>query len=451
MACESTVAASADSLADSPQVKSRPDLRLLKLNAPWRRRSLVGSPPDSAADPVAGEDVASVADKKLTQASKWKFDAEVEAQNWFALQRPPCGSDETLFVRNTFVEVGRDTNFDTSSDGGGSMSYVPQRPRANSDSCVDYRFGEATACNDGCEETTWNNYISNSEFCSAWFAHVEGDREFMLSYQPFSIMPAGHGTSVAETGSSEWQAEPQDFQAAINSAQAAVNLEAFYQFVYPGEYYDEEPENISYLTTGSHESQEQRWTRASSFAPSVDSTTASSGDVSSTGKTQNANIILRNIPIWYQRDTFLKTLDDEGFESCYDFVYLPIDFESGNSRGYGFVNMVTEHEADRLVAHFQGYTRWKVASRKVCETERGAEGTDLYWYIERYRNSSVMHPCVPSHYKPMMFRDGVEVPFPPPTRTIRMPWTRKQACELQIPLTPPTGTTTCAVEEHAGL
>merc|ERR1712232_142249 len=52
-------------------------------------------------------------------------------------------------------------------------------------------------------------------------------------------------------------------------------------------------------------------------------------------------VILRNIPVEYTRQMFLKMLDSEGFAGKYDFIYMPRDFQRSFSLGYVFVNFVT--------------------------------------------------------------------------------------------------------------
>merc|ERR1740130_533132 len=39
-------------------------------------------------------------------------------------------------------------------------------------------------------------------------------------------------------------------------------------------------------------------------------------------------LMFRNVPNSYSRDMLLELLDQEGFQGCYDFLYLPTDFLS---------------------------------------------------------------------------------------------------------------------------
>jgi hypothetical protein len=133
------------------------------------------------------------------------------------------------------------------------------------------------------------------------------------------------------------------------------------------------------------------------------------------------NIMIRNIPNGYTRSALLELLKEEGFGASYDFVYLPGDFSRWFGLGYAFVNMVTSEEAERVIARLEGYSNWTVKSCKVCEVRLGEAHHTLEYYIERFRNSPVMHRDVPDEFKPAVFVNGERVAFPPPTKSIRPP------------------------------
>jgi len=135
-------------------------------------------------------------------------------------------------------------------------------------------------------------------------------------------------------------------------------------------------------------------------------------------------VMLRNLPNNYSRAMVLAMLNDEGFGGLYDFVYLPIDFKSRACLGYAFVNMVTSDAAAALWRHFNGFSKWMLPSRKVCNVCWSGPHQGLEAHVERYRNSPVMHASVPDEYKPVVFHDGVRVVFPPPSKTPRAPRVR---------------------------
>jgi len=131
--------------------------------------------------------------------------------------------------------------------------------------------------------------------------------------------------------------------------------------------------------------------------------------------------MLRNIPNRYSQVQLLDLLGGEGFAGLYDFVYLPMDFRNGVNLGYAFINMLTHEAATDLTEKFQGFTTWCFDSAKVCEVSWAHPHQGLVAHVERYRNSPVMHPTMPEEYKPMVFKDGVRILFPPATKAIRAP------------------------------
>jgi hypothetical protein len=135
-------------------------------------------------------------------------------------------------------------------------------------------------------------------------------------------------------------------------------------------------------------------------------------------------LMFRNLPNDYTRTQFLDMLDSEGFNGYYSFVYLPTDFKNFAGFGYAFVNFAKHEGAVKAKQYFQGFKQWKVPSRKVCDVVWSGPVQGLSAHTERYRNSPVMHDSVPDEYKPLVFVDGVRVPFPPPTRRIRPPRVR---------------------------
>lgn len=132
-------------------------------------------------------------------------------------------------------------------------------------------------------------------------------------------------------------------------------------------------------------------------------------------------VMLRNLPNNYSRDMLLDLIDSEGFAQMYDFIYLPVDFKTRASLGYAFVNMANFEVANRFRLTFDGYSSWILPSRKVCGVSWSTPHQGLESHIERYRNSPVMHEGVPDMYKPVLFKDGIRVEFPPPTKKIRAP------------------------------
>jgi hypothetical protein len=132
-------------------------------------------------------------------------------------------------------------------------------------------------------------------------------------------------------------------------------------------------------------------------------------------------VMLRNLPNNYTRAMLLDLIDSEGYAKKYDFMYLPIDFNSKASLGYAFVNFTSPSVAQQFRARFHGFSNWILPSRKVCIVNWSGPHQGLEAHVERYRNSPVMHEAVPDIYKPVLFVDGKRATFPPPTKKLRAP------------------------------
>lgn len=147
-------------------------------------------------------------------------------------------------------------------------------------------------------------------------------------------------------------------------------------------------------------------------------TSDSSADVDDLAKT---TIILRNLPLECTRDMLLQLLDAEGFWGYYDFLHLPVDFQTKAGLGYALLNLVNHNAATCVMNHFAGFSRWPFPSDNVCTTAWNAPQQGLAAHIDRYRNSPLMHASVPEVYRPAIFENGVRVRFPSPTTKIRAP------------------------------
>jgi len=137
-------------------------------------------------------------------------------------------------------------------------------------------------------------------------------------------------------------------------------------------------------------------------------------------------VMLRNVPNNYSRAMVLDMLDGEGFGGLYDFLYLPMDFNSRACLGYAFVNLVSPGVVQRFWKHFDGFSNWMLPSRKVCRVGWAGPHQGLDAHVNRYLNSPVMHDTVPDEFKPVLFQDGVRIQFPGPTKLARAPRVRQR-------------------------
>jgi len=146
---------------------------------------------------------------------------------------------------------------------------------------------------------------------------------------------------------------------------------------------------------------------------------------SSVSETRNT-VQLKNLPKDFTRDEFLRIIDNAGFFGRYNFVYLPMDFTYGLCVGYADVCLIDPADAVRMMTAFDGYC-WRPATEgnlaAVCETS-WSDRQSVAEHIERYRDSPIMHQSVPDGRRPVLFKDGMEIPFPAPTKPVRRPRVR---------------------------
>jgi len=135
-------------------------------------------------------------------------------------------------------------------------------------------------------------------------------------------------------------------------------------------------------------------------------------------------LMLRNIPNDFTREMLLNMLNSKGFAGKYDFVYLPVDFARAANLGYAFVNALTHDDALEMQRSLEGFCSWNIRSPKKCHVVWSST-QGISQHIKNYRNSPVMHESVAEECKPLLFRHGERVAFPPPTQKLKAPSTGK--------------------------
>mmetsp|Transcript_59785 Transcript_59785/g.153991 ORF Transcript_59785/g.153991 Transcript_59785/m.153991 type:complete len:660 (+) Transcript_59785:175-2154(+) len=126
-------------------------------------------------------------------------------------------------------------------------------------------------------------------------------------------------------------------------------------------------------------------------------------------------VMLRNIPNRYTRDMLAERLD-ETHKGQYDFVYLPIDFNSKCNIGYSFINFRSAEAAVAFMQEFHGKRTKSVlpgfSSAKVVEVSYArVQGRDANMdnlkdekFIEKLSERPEWQPL-------FLDEDGLEVPF----------------------------------------
>ena len=137
-------------------------------------------------------------------------------------------------------------------------------------------------------------------------------------------------------------------------------------------------------------------------------------------------VMLRKLPLSCTQQALRHLLDENGFESLYDFLYVPQKMLSHMSFGYAFINFVSVEVVKSFREHFEGleygHQRLQVQWAKVQGLKEN---------VERYRNSPVMHASTPQGFKPMVLRFGEPVAFPEPTEELRRP--KLRPCRSRLP------------------
>lgn len=128
-------------------------------------------------------------------------------------------------------------------------------------------------------------------------------------------------------------------------------------------------------------------------------------------------LIVRNLPVGCTHNELHRILDEVGLAGLYNFIYIPFDFKKSALLRYGFVNFEQHEHAVKAMAVLDGFDGW--GSEKSCEVDWGSAQQSLHANIERYRNSPLMHSGVPDEYKPVLFKRGVRIAFPAPTKAVK--------------------------------
>eukprot|EP00928_Gymnodinium_smaydae_P079873 TRINITY_DN63704_c0_g1_i1.p1 TRINITY_DN63704_c0_g1~~TRINITY_DN63704_c0_g1_i1.p1 ORF type:complete len:712 (+),score=146.15 TRINITY_DN63704_c0_g1_i1:61-2196(+) len=126
-------------------------------------------------------------------------------------------------------------------------------------------------------------------------------------------------------------------------------------------------------------------------------------------------VMLRNIPNRYTRDMLVEQLD-KGYKGEFDFVYLPIDFNSKCNVGYAFINFRTPSAAQKFINEYHNQKSKNVlpgpTSYKVTEVSYArVQGRDAN--MDNLRDEKFIEKLTEKpEWQPLFYDDsGEEVPF----------------------------------------
>lgn len=135
-------------------------------------------------------------------------------------------------------------------------------------------------------------------------------------------------------------------------------------------------------------------------------------------------IIIRNLSKDCTRDAMIQMLQSEGYAGSYDMVHVPVGFQDLTGLGHALINFLDSATAQDALLHFDGFSGLS-SDAELCQAGwSNVQG--LPAHVKRYRDSPMMHESIPDQFKPAMFKDGVQVPFPEPTKPLKAPRIRHQ-------------------------
>jgi hypothetical protein len=125
----------------------------------------------------------------------------------------------------------------------------------------------------------------------------------------------------------------------------------------------------------------------------------------------DTTLMLRNLPNKITQRRLMDRL--EAYRYAIDFLYLPTDFKNKCNLGYAFVNFAIGGAAAKFFKEFDGSRMLGFRRSQKVLAVQPARIQGLAANVRRFRNSSVMG-VLEDEEKPLLFRDGVQVPFPKP-------------------------------------
>lgn len=148
-------------------------------------------------------------------------------------------------------------------------------------------------------------------------------------------------------------------------------------------------------------------------------------------------LMVRNIPNRYTRKMLMDELDTLGFQSQYDFIYLPMDKNTHWNVGYSFVNFVDAEAAKRCIELMTDYRfrKFRHNPGKVAQVSV-AHIQGLQRNLDHYSHTAVQCARIQSH-RPLVVPQDEPQPQPQPSSPSsggakrRSP--RRRACKAPAP------------------
>jgi RNA recognition motif-containing protein len=109
-------------------------------------------------------------------------------------------------------------------------------------------------------------------------------------------------------------------------------------------------------------------------------------------------------------ESFRELLDQAGFATQYDFVYVPRHFTKGSSFGFAILNFVNDVLASEALDKIAMGALSANGETLTAEWSDGPQG--LSALIAKYRDNRVMEEGMPESFRPVVLSEGVPIAYP---------------------------------------
>ncbi|CAK0881248.1 unnamed protein product [Prorocentrum cordatum] len=96
-------------------------------------------------------------------------------------------------------------------------------------------------------------------------------------------------------------------------------------------------------------------------------------------------LMISGLPMALTQRDLLGLIDQTGFADCYDFAYMPTDFDAGTTMGHAFVNFVTPYDAREFSIQWNGSRLTRVARDNTIATVLEVKESAKQGYAENAR------------------------------------------------------------------